>query len=233
MQPLRNTKSIRFGRLKMYREDLDALVGLFQKSCASVTISDDKNSYDSLAEMKQYVGSQIKDFNVKGENPKVHFLLNKAESVPSSTPGQPMTQLFPELRTEEATDAADTLFYMVREHIQTHQRTALTPAVLIFGIIAIAVTITLGIEGFRAAHLNPQSAPSDLPLLWFFVSGVMLVIIMIWSNRGHFLSLDTRLESPSFFQRYKEDFKKQAVTALISSLIGGVIGYVFGHFLKR
>jgi hypothetical protein len=36
----------------------------FQKSCSSVTISDDKNSYDSLAEMKQYVGSQIKDFNV-------------------------------------------------------------------------------------------------------------------------------------------------------------------------
>ena len=52
MQPLRNTKSIRFGRLKMYREDLDELVGLFQKSCALVTISDDKNSYDSLAEMK-------------------------------------------------------------------------------------------------------------------------------------------------------------------------------------
>ena len=71
MQPLRNTTSIRFGRLKMYREDLDALVGLFQKSCSSVTISDDKNSYDSLAEMKQYVGSQIKDFNIRGENPKV------------------------------------------------------------------------------------------------------------------------------------------------------------------
>jgi hypothetical protein len=47
MQPLRNTKSTRFGRLKMYREDLDALVGLFQKSCSSVTISDDKNSFDS------------------------------------------------------------------------------------------------------------------------------------------------------------------------------------------
>jgi hypothetical protein len=103
MQPLRNTKSIRFGRLKMYREDLDALVSLFQRSCTSVTISDDKNSYDSLTEMKQYVGSQIKDFNIRGENPKVHFLLNKAEQVPSSTPGQTMTQLFPELRTEEPT----------------------------------------------------------------------------------------------------------------------------------
>jgi hypothetical protein len=34
------------------------------------------------------------------------------------------------------------------------------------------------------------------------------VVVIGWSNRGHFLTLDTRLESPSFFQRYKEDFKK-------------------------
>ena len=217
----------------MYREDLDALVALFRKSCASVTISDDKNSYDSLSEMKQHVGSQVKDFNIRGENPKVHFLLNKAEQVPSSTPGQMMTQLFPELRTEESTDAADTLFYVVREHIQAHQRTPLTPAVWIFGIIAIAVTLYLGVEGFRSAHSSPQSVPSSLPLLWVLVSGVMLVIIMVWSNRGHFLTLDTRLESPSFFQRYKDDFKKQAVTALISSLIGGLIGYLLEHYLKK
>lgn len=144
MQPLRNTKSIRFGRLKMYREDLDGLVNIFQRFCSSVTISDDQNIYDSLAEMKQYVGSEIKDLNIRGENPKVHFLLNKAEQVPSSTPGQIMTQLFPELRTEEATDAADTLFYVVREHIQTYQRTPLTLPVLSFSVLAIVITLLLG-----------------------------------------------------------------------------------------
>jgi hypothetical protein len=233
MQPLRNTKSIRFGRLKMYREDLDALVVLFKKSCDSVTISDDKNSYDSLAEMKQYIGSQIKDFNIRGENPKVHFLLNKAEQVPSSTPGQYMTQLFPELRTEEATDPADTLFYVVREHIQAYQRTPLTLPVVLFSAIAIAVTLILGIAGFRSAHSSQQSALPILPLVWVLASGVMLVVIMIWSNRGHLLSLDTRLESPSFFRRYKEDFKKQIVTALISSMIGGLVVYLLGHYLKK
>lgn len=230
MPPLRNTKSIRCGRLIMYREDLDALVGLFQKSCASVTISDDKNSYDSLSEMKQYVGSQVKDFNIRGENPKVHFLLNKAEQVPSSTPGQMMTQLFPELRTEEATDAADTLFYVVREFIQAHQRTPLTPAVVVFGIIAIAGTALLGFQGI-AKH-DPSVRPS-LSLAWIGLSFFLLLIILVWSNRGHLLTLDTRLESPPFFQRYKEDFKKQAVTAVISSLIGGLIVYLLDHYLKK
>jgi hypothetical protein len=52
---------------------------------------------------------------------------------------------------------------------------------------------------------------------------------VIWSNRGHYLTLDTRLESPSFFQKYREEFGKQAVTAVIS----GLIGYLFGHFLKN
>ena len=56
----------------------------FQKACSDVTISDDKNRYDSLDEMKRYVGSRVKDFNIRGDNPKVHFLLNKAENVPSS-----------------------------------------------------------------------------------------------------------------------------------------------------
>ena len=32
MEPIRNTKTIRFVRLKMYREDLDALVALFSES---------------------------------------------------------------------------------------------------------------------------------------------------------------------------------------------------------
>lgn len=121
MEPIRNTKTIRFVRLKMFREDLDALVALFKKACSDVTISDDKNRYDSLDEMKKYVGSRVKDFNIRGDNPKVHFLLNKAENVPSSTPGQTMTQLFPELRTEEATDGADNLFYAAKELITPHQ----------------------------------------------------------------------------------------------------------------
>ena len=209
----------------MYREDLDALVGLFQKACSEVTISDDQNRYDSLAEMKQYVGSRIKDFNIRGENPKVHFLLNKAENVPTSTPGQMSTFLFPELRTEEATDVADSLFYAAKELISSHQQTVLTPLVLVFGVFAVAGLITLGVAGIKTGH-------HGLPMVWFVVSGLLLIFIMIWSNRGHYLTLDTRRESPSFFQKYKEDFGKQAVTATISALIGALIGYLFGHFLK-
>jgi hypothetical protein len=225
MEPIRNTKSIRFVRLKMYREDLDALVGLFQKACSSVTISDDTNRYNSLAEMKQYVGSRIKNFNIRGENPSVHFLLNKAENVPSSNPGQMATQWFPELRTEEATDAADSLFYAAKELVIAHQQTVITPLVFIFGVFLCVGLLAVGIQGIKTGNRS-------LPALWIVLGAIDFIFILIWSNRGHYLTLDTRLESPSFFQKYQEEFGKQAVTAIISGLIGGLIGYVFGHFLK-
>lgn len=224
MEPIRNTKSVRFAQLKMYREDLDALVGLFQKACSEITISDDKNRYESLAEMKHHVGSRIKDFNIRGQNPKVHFLLHKAENVPSGTPGQTMTQWFPELRTEEATDAADYLFYAAKELISPHQQTVITPLVFLFGVFAVAGFITLGVQGIKTGR--------GLPILWLALAGFGLIFILVWSNRTHYLTLDTRLEAPPFFQKYREEFGKQAVTAVISGLIGGVIGYLFGHFLK-
>jgi hypothetical protein len=93
-------------------------------------------------------------------------------------------------------------------------------------------TAVLGFQGIARAN-QIGSVPSELSLAWVLLSGLLFIIILVWSNRGHFLSLDTRLESPSFFQRYKEDFKKQAVTALISSLIGGLIVYLLGHYLKK
>jgi hypothetical protein len=226
LEPIRNKKSVRFVRLKMYREDLDALVGLFQKACSVVTISDDKNRYDSLAEMKEHIGSRIKNFNISGENPKVHFLLNKAEQVPSSTPGQTMTQLFPELRTEEATDEADNLFYAAKELISPHQKTAVTPIVAIFAVFIMASFI------FLAVVENQTTGRRGLPILFMVLAGIDFVFLMIWSNRNHYLTLDTKLESPPFFQKYREEFGKQAVTNAISGLIGGVIGYLFGHFLK-
>src|SRR5207249_11090207 len=65
----------------------------------------------------------------------------------------------------------------------------------------------------------------DLAAFFIVAGGIDLIFILLWSNRAHYLTLDTRLESPSFFQKYKEESGKQGVTAVISSLIGGVIGY--------
>jgi hypothetical protein len=118
---------------------------------------------------------------------------------------------------------------VVKDFLHGHQRTALTPTVLIFSIIAMAFTLLLGIQG--VAKHDPSVTPA-LGIAWLFAAFVLLLFILIWSNRGHSLILDTRLESPSFFAKNREEFGKQAVTATISGLVGGAIGYLFGHYLK-
>src|ERR1035437_1139198 len=117
MEPIRTTKTARLRKLEMYREDLDQFVGFFQSSCANVTISDSKNRYDSLDEMQLHSGSKIKDLDIRGDTPAVHFQLNQNEVV-RGTP----TPAINELRTEEITDEADLLFLKIKEFLQERQR---------------------------------------------------------------------------------------------------------------
>jgi len=59
MEPIRRTLTVRLGYLKMYRDEVDQLVAIFQQSCGKVTISDSKYRYDSLEDMKKNVTSRI------------------------------------------------------------------------------------------------------------------------------------------------------------------------------
>jgi hypothetical protein len=103
MEPIRHTKTARFKSLKMYRPELDNLVELFQKSCQRVVISDNDHRYISLDEMKAHVGIKIKDLDIRGENPGVHFLLNQKEY----TPGAATPTMIPWFVATEKFDKSD------------------------------------------------------------------------------------------------------------------------------
>src|ERR1700674_5858196 len=115
MEPIRHTLTARLGYLKMHREEVDQLVGMFQQLCEKVTISDSKYRYKTLNEMKENVPSPIKDFDIRGENPGARFLFNQMEVVRGSS--SPTQTIFNELRTEEITDAADALFYKIKDFL--------------------------------------------------------------------------------------------------------------------
>ena len=60
-------------------------------------------------------------------------------------------------------------------------------------------------------------------MLCLFVSGSIMT-----TTQRSFLTLRSRSDSPSFWEKYRDDFFKQAIT----SVIAGIIGYLAGHFLK-
>jgi hypothetical protein len=51
-------------------------------------------------------------------------------------------------------------------------------------------------------------------------------------NIDNYLTLETRLNSPSFWAKHQDAFAAHAVTAAISAVVGGVVGWLVGHFLK-
>ena len=217
MEPIRTTKTARLRSLRMYREELDAFLALFKQNCQSVSLSDSKNRYDSLDEMKEHVGPLIRDLDVRGERPGVHFILNQKASVPgSSTPS-----IVNELRTEEITDEADALFLKMKEFLSGHQLPVVRVPFLMIAIVALVCVIAFGISDYKAGsqHLAWNTLLSALALAASMIPALKI------SNK---LSLDTRRNSPSFWERNKEDFAKYLVTAII----GGIIGAIIAHLWK-
>ena len=220
MEPIKHTITERLPILRLYREDLDQLLAIFRSRCAKVTISDKENRYESLDEMKTYVGGLIKDLDIRGESPYVHFLLNQSEVVS----GSPSTRIFyyNELRTEELSDDAEMLFYKLRDFLLQHRAPKLRPSYLIgalIGAISCILFLYVDREVFRRGQIS----------LGFLISLLTTVGAIIASALGgNELRLETRVNSPSYWKRNKESF----ITTAVTSTIGGIVGYLIGRFLK-
>jgi hypothetical protein len=208
----------------MYREEVDQLVAMFQRGCEKVTISDSKYRYDSLEEMKQKVGPRIKHFDIRGENPGVRFLFNQTEIVRISNP--PLQTTYNELRTEQITDAADGVFYTIKDFLVTHQRPAFLREWIVPTILSLICMFWFVIHNSEV-NKEGQAVIRSLPGLLISVV-VFAGCVAMGLNSQNFVSLETKRNSASFFVRNWEEFAKHAVTAGIS----GVIGYCIGYFLK-
>ena len=65
MEPIKHPQTARLRSLKMYREDLDEFLGLFQRKCVRVTISDKRFRYESFDEMRKYTGPRIANLDMR------------------------------------------------------------------------------------------------------------------------------------------------------------------------
>jgi hypothetical protein len=230
MEPIRHTLTARLGYLRMYREEVDELVAMFEQSCGKVTISDSKHRFDDLDDMKRNTSGRITDFDLRGENPGVRFLFNQTEIMRLSQP--PAQTTFNELRTEELTDTADALFYKVKDFLITHQRPQVRKGFICGAIISFVGLLWIMYRNLGVDKQGQQIiAFRALPGMLVCIAALVFFVVMAM-NVKNYLSLETRRNSVSFFVKYREDFAKHAVTATISGIIGAIFGWLVGHFLK-
>jgi hypothetical protein len=220
MEPIRHTLMAQIATLRMYREDLDQLLLLFDRAGAKFTISDKQFRYDSLDDMKSHTGVRIADLDIQAEHPAVHFLLNQSQIVK----GSPSTMLvyYNELRTEEISDEADNLFYRVRDFLVSHKAPRFRVSHLIPAIIAAVGCVIFAAFDYQVFK-NGQ-----IPL-GFLVSLLALGSFLVTSTLGgNELILETRSNSPSFLQQNKNNI----IMLLIGACIG-VAGTIAGQWLTR
>jgi hypothetical protein len=66
----------------------------------------------------------------------------------------------------------------------------------------------------------------------FVLVPISLGSLILAFRIGNYLTLETRLDSPSFWARHQDAFAAHTVTATISAVVGVVVGWLLGHFLK-
>jgi len=230
IEPIRRSPSARIGLLKMYREDVEELVAMFQRTCKTVVMSDQKHRYRTWDAMQRTVSSPVKELVIRGSDPDVIFLFNRTEVVSGS--GGPTQTTYNELRTDISSDAADALFYKVKDFLLQYRRPTVRKGFLVGAGAALVGVFWVAIHyAFIDSHGEQKlDARAILPLLGSLIILGLFVSFSL-SNRNY-LTLEKRRDAPSFFVRNQEEFARHAMTATISSIIGVLVGYLLGHFLK-
>jgi hypothetical protein len=230
MKPIRNTLTARLGNLKMYREEADQLIAFFRNSCESFVIAYNNNSFDDLDDMKNNIGTRVRAFYIRGVNPAVRFSFNQSEMV--SGVNSPTRVIFNELRTEEMTDAADALFYKIKDFLLVYQRPRFRKGYL-FGVYGSVVGLLMVVAHYGVVNESGQDKLPGRAILGLLLFTVALGIFLnAATNIQNYLSLESKRKSASFFVKYREDFARHAVQTVIASVITGIIGYLIGHYLK-
>jgi hypothetical protein len=180
--------------------------------------------------MRKYVGPRIANLEIHGEQPSLHFLLNQSAQVKVSDSSW-QTIIFNELRADEATEEADALFFRVKEFLSAHQQPRFRTGFLVVAISSLCGLILLLT---RSRDINGPGELITLRFLAFLFPAVAIPVVSVLAafTIGNYLTLETKLNSPSFWDNHKDAFAAHVVTATISGVVGGVIGWFAGNFFK-
>jgi hypothetical protein len=230
VEPIRHAPSARIRLLKMYREDVNELLAMFERACKTVVISDEKHRYKTLDAMQRTVSSPIKELTIRGSDPDVVFLFNRTELVSGAS--GPTQTIYNELRTDISSDTADALFYKVKDFLLQYQRPTVRKGFLACAAVSLGGIFWVA-EHYAITDSRGEQKLAPQGLLPLLVSMLVVAILVGLSFGGrNYVTLEKRRDAPSFFVRNREEFAARALGTGIASLISGLCGYLLGHYLK-
>jgi hypothetical protein len=210
--------------VRLFRDDLDKIIGLFSEYCTNVTIEDDENTYESLAEIRERFGPKIKKLQITGRSPTASLLF---------TPGKISLLCEPSHMDDDQAKKANLLFLRLKNLLHEHPS---LPAKLTAGTRAVNIFVF----GFMLIMGSIVTAPHtqtvltlDIRHMLVILAGVaiisMLGVISGYRKGFYFLYYGRRNEVPNFWQRKKDDL----LIGMFLVLAGAIFGFLISaHFAK-
>ena len=169
--------------------------------------------------MKAHV-AKMRELDIQGENPGLHLLLNHSEEV---VRGYAQTRIvISELRTEEISDEADSLFREIKDFLVEHELPRLRVLFIASAIVSACGLVLLAIHPHKQGVGWKVGVAASVTLL------VLSFMSMPQSMWGHELTLETKVTSQSFWA-----VNKDRIWLLIIGGIAGIVSTLVAQLLSH
>jgi hypothetical protein len=224
VRKLVSAKSQKILPVKLYREELQELSGIFGRYCESYKISDDDFVYDSLDEMGKSAKAAISKLEIVGINPTVKLTLSRNGSWLQQINDKS------EMSPDEI-DKRDLVFSRVKDFLNEHKTSTalfLHPgAVVLYGFMMVILSL-VGISVWRPKSGYPFLL---IPLIVFVTSILQAFGSTVRNNIGH-VTVKPRPEATSFFKRKKDELLMLVIGTVLGGIFGAVVTLIVEHFKK-
>jgi hypothetical protein len=175
--------------VRLYREDLEEILSLFHHFCETVTISDADSEYESLDELKQHVGSRVRNIEIAGTKPNVTLTIMGSSMLRHLSEGVVLTP--------EETDRADLLFSRAKEFLLRRKR-------LLARIASVPTIVVVCSAIFFVAFLVNRHDPTqqgNTILVMLLIVPVAFISGATRSGAFRYVTLDSKTTASSFWKR--------------------------------
>jgi hypothetical protein len=220
--------------IRLFKSELDTVVGLFREYCTEVTISDDDYTYTDIQEMRDRVGKRLPKLQILGANPNVSLRFELGYGVKLAVANK-------EDDSDDTRRRADHLFLRLKEFLDKYKTLSaemMTPgavtALIVVGLLTVCLSILLSP---RPANVDPNAVYLDVKHGLFLVMGIVLLLVVAIAGMRrtgyHAIYYVNQHEVTSFWSRKKDDLLSGTLMALLGAAFGVIGTLVAQHFLKH
>lgn len=221
VQPVQRPKQHLLPPLKLYREDLEKIVEIFNKHCQSIVIDDGEYSYTSVDEIKQKK-TNLELFHVAGFISHGELWIKGAED-----PSVQRSMIW----VVESSDKGNLLFLSLKDFLLTKR----------WSLKIWLVRILFGVSGFLflATLLFKFWLTSKLPHgdFWYGVVVVCMLIVFVTAvyldiKKLSSISLQSNSAKEPFLRRNTDSIVMLVVGTVLGALTTLLIEWFKFHFLR-